>query len=353
MKKNGCKRAQMKREHTEAERKEEGREETIRGSVYDDVFRTMLDKMPQLVIPLVNEIFSQHYSEREPVTTLQNEHMELTENKVVTDSYLQIGEKYYHMECQSSSDGTMAVRMIEYDFLIALKHVRRVGYEYTLRYPDSCVLYLRHRKGTPEFLTVHVLFPGGMSIDYRTPILKVNEYSFEEIFEKKLLFFLPYYIMRYEEKLLQIQENEEALAQFLAEYRKLYETLYDLKCSREITDYEFTELKQLILKIVNWVAWENEVIRKGVEQMGGKVLEFEHDILMRESEARGVAIGEARGVAIGMERGEKSGEAKQTVALIESFARNAKVSIEEACRMADIPVSVYRNAKTILLRDLR
>lgn len=87
------------------------------------------------------------------------------------------------------------------------------------------------------------------------------------------------------------------------------------------------------------------MIRKGVEQMGGKVLEFEHDILMRESEARGVAIG--------MERGEKSGEAKQTVALIESFARNAKVSIEEACRMADIPVSVYRNAKTILLRDLR
>lgn len=173
----------------------------------------------------------------------------------------------------------------------------------------------------------------------------MNEYSFEEIFEKKLLFFLPYYIMQYEEKLLQIQENEEALAQFLAEYRKLYETLYDLKCSREITDYEFTELKQLILKIVNWVAWENEVIRKGVEQMGGKVLEFEHDILMRESEARGVAIG--------MERGEKSGEAKQTVALIESFARNAKVSIEEACRMADIPVSVYRNAKTILLRDLR
>ena len=91
MKKNGCKRAQTKREHTEAERKEEGREETIRGSVYDDVFRTMLDKMPQLVIPLVNEIFSQHYSEREPVTALQNEHMELTENKVVTDSYLQIG----------------------------------------------------------------------------------------------------------------------------------------------------------------------------------------------------------------------------------------------------------------------
>ena len=62
MKKNGCKRAQTKREHTEAERKEEAREETIRGSVYDDVFRTMLDKMPQLVIPLVNEIFSQHYS---------------------------------------------------------------------------------------------------------------------------------------------------------------------------------------------------------------------------------------------------------------------------------------------------
>lgn len=78
--------------------------------------------------------------------------------------------------------------------------------------------------------------------------------------------------------------------------------------------------------------------------MNGKVLEFEHDILMRESEARGVAIGEARGEA----RGEKYGEARQMVGLIESLARNVKVSIEDACRMTGTQLGAYRDAKKLL-----
>ena len=35
------------------------------GTIYDDVFRTMIDKLPHLVIPLVNEVFSRRYSDSE------------------------------------------------------------------------------------------------------------------------------------------------------------------------------------------------------------------------------------------------------------------------------------------------
>lgn len=62
--------------------------------------------------------------------------------------------------------------------------------------------------------------------------------------------------------------------------------------------------------------------------MNGKVLEFEHDILMRESEERG--------------------EAKQMVTLIESLARNVKVSIEDACRMTGTQLGAYWDAKKLL-----
>ena len=113
-------------------------EKSKSGTVYDDVFRTMIDKMP--------------YPDSEPVTALQNEHLEIMEDKVITDSYLKIADKYYHVECQSSPDGTMAIRMIEYDFLIALKHAEKSGYEYTIDYPHSCVLYLRYTDRTPDFL---------------------------------------------------------------------------------------------------------------------------------------------------------------------------------------------------------
>ena len=68
----------------------------------------------------------------------------------------------------------MAIRMIEYDFLVALKHARKDGFEYTINYPESCVIYLRHKKSTPDFLTVHVNIPNGNRIDYRTPVIAGN-----------------------------------------------------------------------------------------------------------------------------------------------------------------------------------
>ena len=78
--------------------------------------------MPHLLIPLINEVFHEHYPANEQVIALQNEHMDSATDKVISDSYIRIRNKYYHLECQSSPDGTMAVRMIEYEFLIALKH---------------------------------------------------------------------------------------------------------------------------------------------------------------------------------------------------------------------------------------
>ena len=43
-------------------------------TIFDDVFRTMLEKMPQLVIPVINEIFHTSYSEEEEIDQYRNEH---------------------------------------------------------------------------------------------------------------------------------------------------------------------------------------------------------------------------------------------------------------------------------------
>lgn len=34
-------------------------------TIFDDVFRTMIQKMPKLLIPLINEVFHTDYSENE------------------------------------------------------------------------------------------------------------------------------------------------------------------------------------------------------------------------------------------------------------------------------------------------
>lgn len=42
------------------------------GTPYDDVFRTLLVDCPELVIPLINEAFREHYSRDEKVTVHHN-----------------------------------------------------------------------------------------------------------------------------------------------------------------------------------------------------------------------------------------------------------------------------------------
>jgi len=295
----------------------------------------MIDKMPHLMIPLINEVFSRQYSEKEPVIALQNEHMELTTKKVVSDSYLRIADTYYHVECQSEPDGTMAIRMIEYDFLIALKHAERKGYEYTICYPHSCVLYLRHTRMTPDFLTVHVEFPSGTVQDYPTPIIKLARYEFEEIFEKKLLVLLPYYILRYEKSLPDIERNDTKLHELLDEYQHMYNRLFQMTRKHDISDYDFTELKKLIENIMEQVAVKQPQIKEGVKKLGGKILEFEHDILMRQSE----------------ELGEKLGSAKMLVKSVESTMKNLKVPLEEACKTLETTVGEYQRSKELISKD--
>lgn len=84
-------------------------------TIFDDVFRTLVEKMPQLTIPLINEIFGTNYPEDIEMEQRRNEH-QTKDGEVITDSHLQIGEKSYHLECQSTKDSTMVIRMLEYDF---------------------------------------------------------------------------------------------------------------------------------------------------------------------------------------------------------------------------------------------
>lgn len=101
---------------TDARKRTAGKQ---RSTVFDDVYRTMVQKMPELMIPLINEVFHTDYPEDIEKAQLRNEHLEI-QRKLITDSILNISGKTYHIECQSTPDGQMALRMFEYGAAIAL-----------------------------------------------------------------------------------------------------------------------------------------------------------------------------------------------------------------------------------------
>lgn len=257
----------------------------MNNTIFDDVFRTMIEKMSYLAVPLINEVFHTSYPEDVKITQLRNEHQQ-KDGEIITDSCLLIGKKMYHIECQSTDDTTMAIRMIEYDFAIAVENAEKQGRRYRIEFPRSCVLFLRSSGNTPDYLEADVIFPDVKTHVYSIPAIKMADYTKDHIFEKNLLMLLPFYIMRYEKKKHDMRKNLELLQILLDEYDEIR-----INLEKELTETGkaelYTNLTKLIVKIADHIFEKEEDIRKGIgDVMGGKVLELESERLKAEGEAR-------------------------------------------------------------------
>ena len=266
----------------------------MNNTIFDDVFRTMIEKMPYLAVPLINEVFHTSYPQDVPIVQLRNEHQQ-ENGEIITDSCLKIGGKLYHIECQSVDDTTMAIRMIEYDFSIAVENAHKQGRRYRMDFPKSCVLYLRSGNNTPDFLEVELVLPDENTVLYRIPAIKLEAYTKDSIFEKNLLMLLPFYIMRYEKDIHEMSENPELFQRLLNEYEEIRMNLV-IELSGPDKTALYMDLNKLIIIIADYICQSEEVVSKGIgEIMGGKVLELESERLRAEGEIRGEIRGEAKG----------------------------------------------------------
>ena len=206
----------------------------------------------------------------------------------------------------------MAIRMIEYDFSIAIENAQKQGRKYRMDFPKSCVLYLRSGKNTPDFLEIEMVLSDEKIVHYWVPTMKLETYTRNSIFEKNLLMLLPFYIMRYEKDIHEMSENPEMFQSLLNDYEEIR-----INLERELSGADKTalymNLNKLIIKIADYICRNEKTVRKGIgEIMGGKVLELESERLERlqkEAEAEAKAIGEAKGIAIGEAKGIAIGEA--------------------------------------------
>ena len=272
-------------------------------TIFDDVFRTMVEKMTYLIVPLINEVFHTSYPEDVEIVHLRNEH-QLEDGELITDARFLIGDKVYHIECQSTDDTTMAIRMFEYDFAIAMESRRKAGRKFFVEFPRSCVIYLRTTKNTPDVEEVEMKLPDGQVCEYRVPTVKVERYTKERIFEKNLLMLLPFYVMRYEDTAHTIGEDSEKLQGLLKEYENIRINL-EKELSIAGRSELYTDLNKLIVKISDYIFRKEEKVRRGVDEvMGGKVLQLESERLREEGMAIGEIKGEARGKVIGKAEGE-------------------------------------------------
>ena len=227
---------------------------------YDDAFRTLLVKCPTLVIPLINEAFHEKYELREKVNVFHNEFFvgNRQQKKRITDSHIGIRDKRYHAECQSSTDGTITVRLFEYDAQIAAENAQTEEDGTTFTFPYSALLYLRCPANTPRTMRVTYRVPNGC-ISYEIPILKVPEYTAEEILKKELYFLILFHIFAYEKGMEKINGSSERIEDLLQVYKRFVEAVQQAVTEGRLTEYERQVIRDMTVKVADslTVKWSN------------------------------------------------------------------------------------------------
>lgn len=265
-------------------------------TIFDDVLRTFQERRPKLLIPLVNEVFHECYSEDTEVTRLPEEYQKVI-SKVVADSCNKLDNRIYHFECQSRKDGNMTLRMVEYDFMIALVDSRRRDDMERMKFPRSCVIYLRTTATMPDEEVLEIEMPDGQIILYRVPVLKLRDYMIDEIFEKNLLILLPYYIINYEKKISVIAKDEDRIRILIQEYREIVERLAEI--TKNDKSGIFQDILQMMRELVRYLLRKQPELRERIgDVMGGKVLPLPSDKLREERE-----VGMQQGISLGISQG--------------------------------------------------
>ena len=301
------------------------------GNIYDGAFRTILNDCRKLIIPVINEIFNEHYTGDEEIRFFPNEHFldqqDAADRERITDTNFQIiGKiiKKYHLECESSlPDGKITIRLFEYDAQIALDEGEITEETLTVTFPNTAVMYLRAYKNTPDKMKYVIITPGG-TVQYDVPIMKVQSYSLEDIFEKGLLMLIPFYIFSHEKRLSEYNSNEQKLDELKAEYRMILDRLDELEKQGKIGAFDKRTIIELSSDVISEIARKYENVQKGIgAMMRGPLI---------QTEARSILN---RGISQGINQGISENKKETALRMLKS----GKLTIEEIAAYSALSVA--------------
>ena len=111
---------------------------------------------------------------------------------------------------------------------------------------------------------------------YDVPVLKMRDYSIDEIFEKHLLFLIPFYLFNFEKQFPELEAKPEKLAVLRAEYVRIQDRLEQLVQDGGLSELTKKAIMENAAHVLALLAKNYAAIRKEMKPvMVGKVLDYE------------------------------------------------------------------------------
>ena len=161
------------------------------------------------------------------------------------------GRDSYHIEAQMTEDEEIVFRFIEYGFGHALKNRTFIDGGERMVFPRPCILYLDEGKKdkVPDEYTLIMEFENQGEFTYKVPVLKLQNFSVEELNEKKLIALLPFQLLKLRKKIQNIRtdENLKELQDFVM--NDIIETIRKNEDVRNISHNDAHNLIELTMKL--------------------------------------------------------------------------------------------------------
>ena len=125
-------------------------------------------------------------------------------------------------------------------------------------------------------------FPDGSTHSQFGQNIFLSDLSKEEIIEKELYVYIPFYIARYERELKTGKDYEKAIKDL--EYFR--EKMLQLRQRNQLNDIEVDDLRDCVNQIVLHITDGNKIEKEVVSVMGGEVFELHSERIVREATER-------------------------------------------------------------------
>lgn len=261
--------------------------------LWDEILKKEVFLIGEQLLPLIKEIYGKTYPRDTAIKPLATEYsVDRVESGKISsiraDITVIIGETdIYHFECEIEKDGTMVIRMLEYDIHIALSYAKAdQSGNYKIHFPNSAILYLQTNHTVPNSLNCQIIFQDGTAHTYSVPVIKVQSYSLEEIHQKHLCVLIPFLPLRFRKKLNSKKGMvKDELTDF---FQQIIIMLDDEVENGYLTDGNRKAILSLLSKSMIRVFYTNEELLKEVVKLTKPILELEFEKVERLEKEKAV-----------------------------------------------------------------
>ena len=241
--------------------------------IFDKMFKKILTLSEKSVINMINGLFDTDYPLDSEIEYHWTEFIDDELKKTLADTIITVNRyNVYHIEAQMYEDDDIVMRVFDYGYKHSIRNRRNPD---VLQFPEPRVICFGDSRKVPDTYELIIDFGEQGQFNYKVKTFKYQEYTLEEINNKKMIILIPFELLRLRE-LLKKECNEENLKKLKTLVEDdIMGSIYKNYCLGNITGSDAGRLIQMTKRLYGYLYSEYnqmEVIDKMDESL---ILEYE------------------------------------------------------------------------------